>query len=152
MEKENKPRRRKDWKCEVCGKELKEELVLNDIVWADVCKKANTPNLPRDTLICPECIEKTLGRSLKLEELLKVSRMSGLEVALPINYWYMRKHKYIQQATPYIKNHIQTYLTGRIRCPDIFSIWLKYIPEPRNKYEKELVDIMEEQYNKLAGK
>jgi hypothetical protein len=35
MEKENRSKR-KDWKCEICKKELKEELVLNDIVWAEL--------------------------------------------------------------------------------------------------------------------
>lgn len=143
MEKENKSKpKRKDWKCEVCKKELKEELVLNDTVWDYICKKAGTLNSPKDTLICPNCIERILGRYVKLEELLRISRMSGLKVIVPINYWYIKKHNYIQKATPYIKNHIKTYLTGRIVYPSIINLWLNHIQEPYNEYEKGLIKIV----------
>lgn len=76
--------------CDLCGKcmlSTTEELVLNSKVWADICNRFDNKNNPKDTLLCPKCIEKLLGRSPTIEDL--TSDISG--TVFPINYWYLKK-------------------------------------------------------------
>ena len=42
-----KPEDRIGFKCDICGKELQDELMLNNEVWGNICEKAG--NLPFKT-------------------------------------------------------------------------------------------------------
>jgi len=77
--------------CDLCGRDMSsttEELVLNSKIWADICNRFNNKNKPKDTLLCPKCIEKLLGRSPTIKDL--TSNISG--TIFPINYWYLKKN------------------------------------------------------------
>lgn len=127
--------------CDSCGKELQDELMLNDETWSKVCEKIKSPYTPKETLLCPECIEKILGREVKLEEFVRIGGTIP-----PINYWYLKKYGYLKDAGKYILNHLKS--SGKFKNAT-YEIWIETIEENKNRfqdpYENELKELIEEQ-------
>jgi hypothetical protein len=91
MEAENS-RRIRGFRCDHCGKEMipGREIVLNDRKWADLVKNSKSTWTPKQTLLCPECIEELNGGPLEIEDIIH-KKEGGLCIGLPVNFWYMRK-------------------------------------------------------------
>ena len=96
-------RKIRGFKCDFCHKDMiaGHELVLNNLTWEELCKKAGSPWAPENTLLCPECIEKLMGRPIVLEDLL-IKWKNGLIGPVPMNTWYMRMNGMLEEAKPYI--------------------------------------------------
>ena len=112
-----KPEDRIGFKCDICGKELQDELMLNNEVWGNICEKAgNLPYSQSFTLLCPDCIENLLGRKVEISEFVRNGSI------FPINYWYLKKNKLLEKAEPYILNHTRKY-----KHLDGFKLWKQWI-------------------------
>ena len=104
------PRNPRNWRgftCDCCHLQMTpgHELVIDDEIWAELCERAGSPYSPRYTLLCPECIEKLMGRPLTIMDL-TISR-GGARIALPMNLWYYRLYKLMPVAWPYIIQSIK---------------------------------------------
>ena len=82
----------KRFKCNHCGKEIipGREIVLNDRKWTDLVKNSRSTWTPKQTLLCPECIEELNGGPLEIKDIVH-KKEGGLCIGIPINFWYMRK-------------------------------------------------------------
>lgn len=137
--------------CDLCRKDLpKDELMLNDETWEEICKKINSPYIPKETLVCHECIEKVLGRPVKLSELIRTSKESELEVIPPINYWYLKKYGYLKEAKEYILNHIKYSKKFRTAT---YETWIDTIELNKGRfqdpYDNELEELVKKENPKL---
>ena len=107
MKKEKKP-----FICDFCHKPMihGHELIINDKFWEELCDRAGSPRQPKDTLLCPECIESLAGRPLTIYDLIirwKLGR--GCTGAVPMNLWYYRQEGMMKEAEPYIRAHIRCH-------------------------------------------
>lgn len=98
--------------CDHCGKQMTpgHELIVADLKWIKIVKKSKSPYEPKCTLLCPECIELLNGGPLKMRDLLHYwHRGDGSLVlgAVPMNTWYMRERGLMEEAKPYILNHMR---------------------------------------------
>ena len=109
--------------CDHCGGPMTKghELVLNNRKWATIVGKSKSPYKPRDTILCPECIEMLNGGPLGLMDLLAVwhkgFRKSGDRFlgAVPMNLWYYQAKGMMEEVKPYILRHFQSCKAAR-RC------------------------------------
>ena len=118
----NKARRVRGFTCDYCHNPMKagHELILNDSVWEDLCKRAESPWPPEYTLLCPECIVKLLQRPLAIEDLIVEWKSGkGCIGAVPMNLWYYRKSGMMSKALPYIKAHILSHPAARDAWKDL---------------------------------
>lgn len=123
--------------CDLCGKNLEnsEELVLENNIWDEVCMKIpDRKYIPRHTLLCPDCIEKLLGRK---------PGVSDLKI-YPINYWYLRKNGLLKESELRIFKTIKSCpKKSKSSFSDCKRIWLDYIEaymplENKDPYEETL--------------
>lgn len=134
-----KPEDRIGFKCDICGKELQDELVLNNEVWGNICEKAgNLPYSQSFTLLCPDCIENLLGRKVEISEFV----INGS--IFPINYWYLKKNKLLEKAEPYILNHARKY-----KYLDGFKLWKQSIEMNKDRFEDLYENILEQKLKDL---
>ena len=99
METSTEIRKIRGFKCDECGKEMipGKELVIKDKTWEILVGKSKSPYPPKTTLLCPSCIEKLYGGIIKAEDLVQEkTKKNGNTyiIALPMNYWYYKKHGY----------------------------------------------------------
>ena len=134
-----KPEDRIGFKCDICGKELQDELMLNNEVWGNICEKAgNLPYSQSFTLLCPDCIENLLGRKVEISEFV----INGS--IFPINYWYLKKNKLLEKAEPYILNHARKY-----KHLDEFKLWKQSIEMNRDRFEDLYENVLEQKLKDL---
>jgi hypothetical protein len=93
----------------------KKGLVLNDEKWEEIVKKSRSKYLPKNTVICPECIEELNEGPLRIEDLVHDGR------AVPMNYWYMRKHQ--TGGLRYILSDIRYWLRNGMKKEEILDLW-----------------------------
>lgn len=134
-----KPEDRIGFKCDICGKELRDELMLNNEVWGNICEKAgNLPYSQSFTLLCPDCIENLLGRKVEISEFVRNGSI------FPINYWYLKKNKLLEKAEPYILNHARKY-----KHLDGFKLWKQSIEMNRDRFEDLYENVLEQKLKDL---
>ena len=100
--------------CDECGKPYSKnwrvrQLIVNNRKWEEICQKSKVvPYSPKNTFLCPECIEKLNGKPLTLEDLTQDDGRT-----YPMNYWYFKKYK-INAFLP-ILHHVR-------KCSRLFGI------------------------------
>ncbi len=110
-------RKIRGFRCDQCGCQMTHgrEIVLNDKLWTKVVRRSKSPWPVHSTLLCPECIQKLLGREIVLEDLTSIWTKRGKNL-VPMNYWYIKKSGLLSKALPWI---IKDYRIGNI------NVWVQ---------------------------
>ncbi len=99
-----KRRNGKELTCDLCGINMlghKEFNVRNE-VWEKICYSFPNTNIPKETILCPECITKLLGHKPRVEEL------TNHGIIFPINWWYIEE-EYPEKMVEVLVNYSEYY-------------------------------------------
>ena len=121
----------KPFVCDHCGCNMVHgrEIIVNDKEWERLVGLSLSKNDPRDTLLCPECIEALNRGPLDIKQLVK--KKGEYEVFFPMNIWYVRKNN-IDVPLRYILGHYR-YFERMYRRKDFMSHFRKIWEEDKSR-------------------
>lgn len=121
----------KPFVCDQCGCSMVHgrEIIVNDLEWERLVGLSLSKNDPKNTLLCPECIEALNGGPLDIKQLVK--KKGEYEVFFPMNIWYVRKNN-IEVPLRYILGHYR-YFERMYRRKNFMSHFRKIWEEDKSR-------------------